>query len=90
MTLLYRLRIERGYSLRDLADEVGVCSYATLSRIERGHTQTPHPRTRAALARVLGVPFDVLTLPDNANAAADRKADDGAQENQPSPAKDVD
>lgn len=60
-TVLKRLRLERGYSLRALGREVGV-SHVTITRLERGISQG-HPSTRAALARVMGVPVDVLLQP---------------------------
>jgi transcriptional regulator with XRE-family HTH domain len=61
-TILHHLRLERGLSSRALASEVGV-SHVTITRLERGLSQG-HPSTRAALARVMGVPIDVLLLPD--------------------------
>jgi transcriptional regulator with XRE-family HTH domain len=61
-TILQRLRLERGLSSRALGREVGV-SHVTITRLERGLSQG-HPRTRAALARVMGVPIDVLLMPD--------------------------
>lgn len=75
-TVLRRLRTQRGYSLRDLASEVGV-SHVTIRNIEQG--AGCHPRTRVALERVMGVPFDVLRLPDTTNAVA--LSDDGAGAN---------
>jgi transcriptional regulator with XRE-family HTH domain len=73
-TILKRLRLERGLSSRALAASVGV-SHVTILRLERG-ISAGHPSTRAALARVMGVPIDVLLLPDTTNAVA--PADDGA------------
>lgn len=71
-TILRRLRLERGYSSRALAAEVGV-THPVILRLERVG-QGCHPRTRAGLVRALGVPFDVLMMPDTTNAA-DHKAD---------------
>ena len=68
MNALYRLRLARGQSLRQLAADVG-CSYETIRRLERGQASA-FPRTRAALERVLGVPFHVLTAPLNTNGDA--------------------
>lgn len=61
-TILKRLREERGYSARALGLEVGV-SHVTILNLENGISRG-HPRTRAGVARVLGVPIDVLLLPD--------------------------
>ena len=67
-TLLRRLRLERGHSARELAAEVG-CTHPVILRIEHGGA-SPRPRTRAALERALGVPFDVLLLDDTKGAPA--------------------
>lgn len=61
-TVLRRLRLQRGYSLRELAAEVGV-SHVTIHNVEQGCGC--RPRTRVALERVMGVPYDVLTLNDD-------------------------
>jgi transcriptional regulator with XRE-family HTH domain len=66
-TILKRLRLERGLSSRALGRKVGV-SHVTITRLERGISQG-HPSTRAELSRVLGVPIDILLLPDTKNAA---------------------
>jgi transcriptional regulator with XRE-family HTH domain len=71
-TILKRLRLERGMSSRALAASVGV-SHVTILRLERG-VSTGHPRTRAALARAMGVPVDVLLLPDTKNGDAPKDA----------------
>jgi transcriptional regulator with XRE-family HTH domain len=71
-TALYRLRLARGQSLRQLAADVG-CSYETIRRLERGQASA-FPRTRAALERALGVPFHVLTAPLNATGDAPQDA----------------
>lgn len=67
-TALYRLRLSRGQSLRQLAADVG-CSYETIRRIENGRAGV-YPSTRAALERTFGLPFEVLTAPLNANGGA--------------------
>jgi transcriptional regulator with XRE-family HTH domain len=74
-TILRRLRLQRGLSSRALADLVG-CTHPTILAIESGRRTNSHPRTRHALEQALGVPFDVLLLPDTTNAAA--LTDDGA------------
>lgn len=61
-TILRRLRLQRGLSTRALAELVGV-SNVTISNLERGLSKG-HPSTRASLARVMGVPIDVLLTPD--------------------------
>jgi transcriptional regulator with XRE-family HTH domain len=68
-TALYRLRMSRGLSLRQLAREVG-CAHETLRRIEQCRAKEPWPRTRVALERYFGLPFDVLAMPTNANGDA--------------------
>lgn len=60
--VLKRLRLERGLSTRALAKQVGV-SNVTINNLERGLSQG-HPYTRASLARVMGVPIDVLLMSD--------------------------
>jgi transcriptional regulator with XRE-family HTH domain len=73
-TALHRLRLRRGQTLRDLAADVG-CSYQTIHRLEHGRAATALPRTRAALERTLGLPFEVLVGPEtglNANEASTR------------------
>jgi transcriptional regulator with XRE-family HTH domain len=60
-TILKRLRLERGLSSRALGEQIGT-SHVTVTRLERGLSQG-HPSTRAALARVMGVPVDVLLQP---------------------------
>jgi transcriptional regulator with XRE-family HTH domain len=62
-TILKRLRLERGLSTRALGEQVGV-SNVTIGNLERGLSQG-HPSTRAALARVMGVPIDVLLTKTN-------------------------
>ena len=72
-TALHRLRYARGQSLRELAAEVG-CSYETIRRVENGTTTAVFPRTRVALEHALGVPFEVLIAPINANGDAPKDA----------------
>jgi transcriptional regulator with XRE-family HTH domain len=64
-TVLRRLRLERGLSTRALGELVGV-SNVTISNLERGRSQG-QPRTRASLTRAMGVPVDVLLMPDTTN-----------------------
>lgn len=61
MTNLHRVRLDRGYSLRDLAALVG-CSYTAVHGWERGH-HAPQPRHGARLRDVLGLPLDLLLAP---------------------------
>jgi len=53
------LRLDAGFSLRDLAQRIGVSS-AYLSRVEHGHDAVPTPDRLEAIARELGVPPHVL------------------------------
>lgn len=53
------LRVDAGFTLRDLADRVGVSS-AYLSRVENGHDAPPTPDRLAAIARTLRVPPTTL------------------------------
>jgi transcriptional regulator with XRE-family HTH domain len=53
MDVLRKLRKERGWSQRELADEAGTTQY-TVSEIEQGH-RDPHPTTLRKLAEALGV-----------------------------------
>lgn len=55
---LRTLRNERGETLQQVADTVGV-SVALMSRIENGH-RSPNPRTLNALAAHFGMPADEL------------------------------
>ena len=74
-TVLRRVRISRGMSTVALASTAGI-SRMTLWRLETGRQSTCQPRTRVGIERTLGLPFDVLVMPDTMNAAA--LADDGA------------
>jgi len=66
-TALYRLRLARGQSLRQLAADVG-CSYQTIFRVENGGAV--YPTTRLALVRELDVPWEEIIAPlENANDA---------------------
>lgn len=75
---LRMLRVQGGWSLRDLAAAVGVSS-AYLSRVEHGHDAAPTPERLAALARTLELPADLLprlagrvaATPTEASLAAD-------------------
>jgi PTS system nitrogen regulatory IIA component len=53
------LRIDAGFSLRALADRIGVSS-AYLSRVENGHDPSPTPDRLIAIADVIGLPRSVL------------------------------
>lgn len=66
-TALHRLRMLRGQSLRQLAADVG-CSYETVRRLENGGDA--HPSTRRQFEIAFGVPFDLLTRPEDENGAA--------------------
>lgn len=66
MTILHRLRLERGLSIRDLAKRAGV-SHMTIRRFEQG-LSTGQPGTRYRVARALEVPIDILLMPDTKNA----------------------
>lgn len=55
-TLLKQLRHQRGWSLRQAAEETrGAVSHATISELERGSLVNPHIKTLQALARVYGL-----------------------------------
>lgn len=58
------LRIERGMSIRDLAQHLGACGTsvheATLSNVERGN-RNASPALGAAIAAVLGVEVSRIT-----------------------------
>ncbi|MDF2691670.1 MAG: transcriptional regulator [Labilithrix sp.] len=53
------LRVDAGFSLRDLADRLGV-SNAYLSRVENGHDAAPTPDRLVAIARTFGLPPTML------------------------------
>lgn len=53
------LRVDAGWTLRELADRVGV-SNAYLSRVENGHDAPPTPDRLAAIGRFLGLPATTL------------------------------
>lgn len=58
------LRVNAGWTLRELADRVGV-SNAYLSRVENGHDAPPTPDRLAAIAQVLGLaPTTLVELAD--------------------------
>jgi PTS system nitrogen regulatory IIA component len=58
------LRTNAGFTLRDLADRIGV-SNAYLSRVENGHDAPPTPDRLAALARALDLaPTTLIELAD--------------------------
>jgi transcriptional regulator with XRE-family HTH domain len=57
---LNRIRTERAYSLRELAELAGV-TQDNIWKIESGRTRRPHPSTVRKLASALGVaPKDLL------------------------------
>ena len=58
---LRRLRLERGWSLRDLARESGL-GFGAVGMIERGDSMWPTAYTVGQLARALGVSMDALFL----------------------------
>lgn len=53
------LRVDAGFTLRELAERVGV-SNAYLSRVEHGHDAPPTPDRLVALARAFGLPAPAL------------------------------
>jgi transcriptional regulator with XRE-family HTH domain len=67
-TVLRRVRIARGLSTVELAAAADI-SRMTLWRLETGQQAGCHARTSYGLERILGVPFEVLILPDKKNAA---------------------
>jgi transcriptional regulator with XRE-family HTH domain len=73
-TALHRLRMLRGHSLRQLAADVG-CSHETVRRLERGQAVDTHPSTRRKFETTFGIPFDLLTRPENDNGAASHEDD---------------
>jgi PTS system nitrogen regulatory IIA component len=66
------LRVDAGFTLRDLADRIGV-SNAYLSRVENGHDAPPTPNRLVALASAFGLgPTTLIELTDRiAPATAD-------------------
>src|SRR5688572_10745331 len=59
------LRMGAGFTIRDLAEKIGVSS-VYLSRVEHGHDAPPTPDRLAEIARVLRLPPDLLIeLSDN-------------------------
>ena len=67
MTMMHRLRLARGQTLRALAADVG-CSYETIRLLESGaHTRTT-PRVREGLERALGLPLEALLVPVDVTA----------------------
>ena len=61
MTPLQVVRVERGYSLRALAEKIG-CSYNAIHTWERGRCR-PRAETARRLEKELGLPLSVL-LPE--------------------------
>ncbi len=62
MSPLRKARLERGLSIYDLADAVGM-SAASISRLER-RIQSTSPATAAKLAALLGLTLAQVLLPD--------------------------
>ena len=56
--LVRKLRKEKGLTLQDLSEKVGV-NYVNLSLIERGKSNT-NPQTVFKLAKALGIEYDQL------------------------------
>lgn len=56
---LKRIREQRGFTLKQLADQSGV-QYETIYRVERGTHHEPRVTIAAKLARTLGVSLDLL------------------------------
>ena len=72
-TNLQRIRIDRGYSLRQLAQALGVTATA-VHFWERGKTQ-PHPGNAKGLREHFGLPLDVLLAesPETETAGSERE-----------------
>lgn len=66
MSPLRKARLERGMSIYQLAEAVGV-SAASISRLER-RLQSTSPPTAARIAALLGLTLEQVLLPDTAQA----------------------
>jgi len=73
MTNLHAVRLERGQTLRELANELGV-QFQALNRWERGISH-PHPGNGKKLREGLGLPLSVLLAPENENPRLQRGAE---------------
>ena len=70
------LRVDAGFTLRELADRIGV-SNAYLSRVENGHDAPPTPDRLVALARAFGLgPTSLVELADRVTPIAADYFDD--------------
>lgn len=92
---LKQLRVDRGWSLRELAEESGL-SNGYISLLENGRVESPSATVLGKLAQALTVPLDdllraagveIASLPASANrdvdpalASAVRRLDAGARE----------
>lgn len=63
MSPLRKARLERGWSIYELADAVGI-SAASISRLER-RVQSTSPTTAAKLAALLGLTLAQVLLPES-------------------------
>ncbi len=63
MSPLRKARLERGWSIYELADAVGM-SAASISRLER-RIQSTSPTTAAKLAALLGLTLAQVLLPES-------------------------
>lgn len=63
MSPLRKARLERGWSIYELADAVGI-SAASISRLER-RIQSTSPTTAAKLAALLGLTLAQVLLPES-------------------------
>ncbi|MBU1666195.1 MAG: helix-turn-helix transcriptional regulator [Gammaproteobacteria bacterium] len=63
MSPLRKARLERGWSIYELADAVGI-SAASISRLER-RVQSTSPATAAKLAALLGLTLAQVLLPES-------------------------
>ncbi|MDP2832958.1 MAG: helix-turn-helix transcriptional regulator [Pseudomonadota bacterium] len=75
MSPLRKARLERGLSIYDLADAVGM-SAASISRLER-NVQSTSPTTAAKLAALLGLTLAQVLLPELNESAPPPGAEGG-------------
>jgi len=66
-TLMRRIRKERGRTLQSLAAECGT-THATIRNYECGLIREGRPSVRAAIEKALGVPIEILLMPEAESA----------------------
>lgn len=75
MSPLRKARLERGMSIYELADAVGM-SASSISRLER-NVQSTSPTTAAKLAALLGLTLAQVLLPESNESASPAHAKGG-------------